>query len=54
MRGRAGVGRGSLLAVRPVHAREGGCGERGSAGDETLSMRGRAGVARGERGVWWR
>jgi len=56
MRGRASVGRapfgdarrGSLLAMRPVHAGEGERGERESAGDETCPMRGRVRVGRGE------
>jgi len=63
-------GEGSLLAVRLVHAGEGGRGERKSAGGETCPMRERASVGRGsllamravhagegergERGVCWR
>ena len=51
MRGRAGVGRGSLLAVRSVHAGE------GERGEESLLAMGlvHAGEGeRGERGVCWR
>jgi len=41
-------GEGSLLVVRPVHAEEGGRGERGVCWRGDLSVRGRASVGRGE------
>jgi len=49
MRGRASVGRGSLLlAGRPVHAGGGEGGERGVCWRETCPMRGRASAGREE------
>ena len=51
-RGRKRIGRrdgeGSLLAMRPVHAGEGGRGKRGVCWRGDLSMRGRARVRKGE------
>ena len=41
-------GEGSLLAMRPVHAGEGGRGKRGVCWRGDLSMRGRARVRKGE------